>query len=78
MSGRQGALAVLDRIINGQAALLAYSDIFFYVAILFLASLPLILLLGDQHKKAEPAPAGPAPAESQEEEQAEEAEASVH
>ena len=74
-AGRQGALAVIDRIINGQAALLAYSDIFFYVAILFLASLPLILLLGDKHKKPEPKPATPAEDEAIEEA---EAEAAVH
>jgi DHA2 family multidrug resistance protein len=74
-AGRQGALAVIDRIINGQAALLAYSDIFFYVAILFLASLPLILLLGDKHKKPDPAPVTPAEEEAVEEA---EAEAAVH
>ena len=73
-AGRQGALAVIDRIINGQAALLAYSDIFLYVAILFLASLPLILLLGDKHKKPEP-PVTPADDEAIEEA---EAEAAVH
>jgi DHA2 family multidrug resistance protein len=76
-SGRQGALAVIDRIINGQAALLAYSDIFFYVAILFMASLPLILLLGDKHKAPEPA-AAPAAMTSEAEQEAEKAEASVH
>ncbi len=32
--------------VNGQAALLSYSDIFFYVAVLFVMSLPLVLLLG--------------------------------
>jgi DHA2 family multidrug resistance protein len=76
MAGRQGALAVIDRIINGQAALLAYSDIFLYVAILFIASLPLILLLGDKHKKPEPAPAAAAAVEEEAEEA--EAEAAVH
>ncbi len=40
------ALGALDRIVNGQAALIAYSDIFFYVAAAFVLSLPLLLLLG--------------------------------
>jgi len=75
MAGRQVALAVVDRSINGQAALLAYSDIFLYVAVLFIASLPLILLLGDQHKKPEPVPAAAAAEEEAEEA---EAEAAVH
>ncbi len=74
-AGRQGALAVIDRIINGQAALLAYSDVFFYVCLLFLASLPLILLLGDKHKAPEPVAAPTAGTEEIEEA---EAEASVH
>lgn len=39
------ALSVIDRIINGQAALLSFGDVFFYVAAAFVASLPLILLL---------------------------------
>jgi DHA2 family multidrug resistance protein len=76
-AARQGALAILDRTINGQAALLAYSDIFFYVAVLFLASLPLILLLGEKKKAPEPAAAAAAPAEFEEAEEAE-AEAAVH
>ncbi|HEU5079987.1 MAG TPA: DHA2 family efflux MFS transporter permease subunit [Opitutaceae bacterium] len=39
------ALSVIDRIINGQAALLSFDDVFFYVAAAFVASLPLLLLL---------------------------------
>jgi MFS transporter, DHA2 family, multidrug resistance protein len=74
-AARQGALAIIDRTINGQAALLAYSDIFFYVAVLFLASLPLILLLGDKHKAPVAVPEAPEPADLEE---AEEAEAAIH
>jgi len=47
---RQTALGIIDRIINAQAAVLAYEDIFFYVAILFVLSLPLVLLLGGKPK----------------------------
>jgi DHA2 family multidrug resistance protein len=76
-ASRQGALAIVDRVVNGQAALLAYSDIFFYVAVLFLASLPLILLLGEKQKPAAPATETSAAAEIEEAEEAE-AEAAVH
>jgi DHA2 family multidrug resistance protein len=37
------ALGVLDSIVNGQSSLLSYSDIFFYVAVAFVLSLPLLL-----------------------------------
>ena len=50
--GRRNALELVDRIVNGQALLLSYKDIFFYVAILFLMSLPLVLLLGSKHDAA--------------------------
>ena len=40
------ALGMMDRIVDGQAALIAYSDIFSYVAAAFVLSLPLIFLLG--------------------------------
>ena len=39
------AYGVIDRIINGQAMLLSFADIFFYVAVAFTVSLPLLLLL---------------------------------
>ncbi len=45
------ALGLVDGIVNGQAALLSYSDLFFYVAVLFLLSLPLLLLLGGKNAK---------------------------
>ncbi len=37
---------MIDRIVDGQSALIAYSDIFSYVATAFVLSLPLLLLLG--------------------------------
>ena len=40
------AIGVIDRMINGQAMLLSFADIFFYVAVAFTATLPLLLLLG--------------------------------
>ena len=46
------ALGVIDRIVNGQSALIAYSDIFFYVATAFVVSLPLLFLLGGAASKA--------------------------
>ena len=73
-AARQTALGMIDRLISGQAAVLAYSDIFFYVAVLFVASLPLVLLLGEKAKAPEAAPAAAAPADVE----AEEAEAAVH
>ena len=44
VGARHRAMEMLDRIVNGQAALLSYSDIFSYVAMAFLLSLPLLLL----------------------------------
>jgi DHA2 family multidrug resistance protein len=38
--------AAIDSIINAQATLLSYADIFSYVALAFIFSLPLLLLLG--------------------------------
>jgi DHA2 family multidrug resistance protein len=48
----RNALELIDRVVNGQAALLSYSDIFFYVAVLFVLSLPLVLLLGAKNDAA--------------------------
>jgi DHA2 family multidrug resistance protein len=48
----QQALAVIDRSIDAQAMLLAFSDVFFYVAAAFIATLPLLLLLGRGGRKA--------------------------
>ncbi len=47
------ALAMIDRAINSQASLLSYRDVFYFVALVFLLTLPLILLLG---KNAKPPP----------------------
>ena len=58
--GQHHALALIDRMVTGQATLLSYEDIFFYVALLFLLSLPLILLLGGASKRAAEDAAAPA------------------
>ncbi len=47
------ALALIDRAVNMQAALLSYRDVFYFVALIFFLTLPLILLLG---KAAKPPP----------------------
>jgi DHA2 family multidrug resistance protein len=50
IGARAQALKLLDGIVNGQAALLAFSDIFFYVGAAFAFSLPLLFLLGKGNK----------------------------
>jgi len=45
-AGRRGALHVIDWTVNAQSGLLAYTDVFYFVAALFVLSLPLVLLLG--------------------------------
>jgi len=54
VASKHRALITLDRIIDSQSALLAFGDMFFYVAIIFFVSLPLVLLLG-AGKKQDPA-----------------------
>jgi DHA2 family multidrug resistance protein len=79
LAAHQEALGIIDRSIGGQAAVLAYGDIFFYVALLFIASLPLVLLLGEKARAPEPAPATAEAADAETEEADEaEAEAAVH
>ena len=53
------ALGMIDRIVDGNSALIAYSDIFSYVVAMFVLSLPLLFLLGGKAggKKAEEAAA---------------------
>lgn len=41
---KQQALAIVDKIVQGQAAILAFEDIFFIVGIFFICALPLLLL----------------------------------
>jgi DHA2 family multidrug resistance protein len=48
----QQALAVIDRTINAQAMLLAFADVFFYVAAAFIVTLPLLLLLSRGGRRA--------------------------
>jgi DHA2 family multidrug resistance protein len=50
------ALALIDRAVDSQAALLSYRDVFYAVALVFFLTLPLILLLGKTTKPASPAP----------------------
>jgi DHA2 family multidrug resistance protein len=42
------AMALLDRSVDLQAALLSYRDVFYFVALIFVVSLPLVLLLGQR------------------------------
>ena len=42
---QQQRWAALDHTVNSQSLLLSFADVFFYVALAFLASLPLLLLL---------------------------------
>jgi DHA2 family multidrug resistance protein len=49
---RMRALKILDAGIDGQAMLLSFADVFRYVAIAFVASLPLLLLLGRGKNRA--------------------------
>ncbi len=51
------ALALISRAVDQQAALLAYRDVFYFVALIFIIALPLIPLLGKATKPA----AGPPP-----------------
>jgi DHA2 family multidrug resistance protein len=48
------ALALLDHSINTQAALLSYRDVFYFVALVFSLTLPLILLLNKRNKPPPP------------------------
>ena len=52
VAAQHRALGIIDQIVNGQSALIAYSDIFSYVAAAFVVSLPLLLLLGGAKSKA--------------------------
>ncbi len=51
-AARHRAMGMIDNIVNGNSALIAYSDIFFYVAVMFVLSLPLLFLLGGRANKA--------------------------
>jgi len=50
--GHHQAVGLMDQIVSGQAALLAYENLFGYVAALFLLTLPLLFLLGGKGGKA--------------------------
>jgi MFS transporter, DHA2 family, multidrug resistance protein len=51
-TAHQQALASLDQLVNTQAAVLSYADIFRFVGVVFLCSLPLLLFLGKGGAKA--------------------------
>ena len=51
----QKALGLIDQIVNGQAMLLSFADVFFYAAGAFLITLPLLLLLNKGGKVDAPA-----------------------
>ena len=51
-AARHRAMGMIDRIVNGNSALIAYSDIFSYVVVMFILSLPLLFLLGGKPNKA--------------------------
>ena len=51
-AARHRALGVIDGIVNGNSALIAYSDIFSYVVVAFVLSLPLLFLLGGRPCRA--------------------------
>ncbi|HWA10759.1 MAG TPA: DHA2 family efflux MFS transporter permease subunit [Opitutaceae bacterium] len=46
------ALAMVDRTINSQATLLSFADVFSYVAVAFVLTLPLLFLLGQGRNRA--------------------------
>jgi DHA2 family multidrug resistance protein len=48
----QRAMAATDAIINGQSTLLSFADVFRYVGVAFILTLPLLLLLGKGQNKA--------------------------
>jgi DHA2 family multidrug resistance protein len=53
-TAQQQALKVIDQTMNAQSLLLSFADVFHYVAIAFLVSLPLLLLLGKGKNKSAP------------------------
>jgi MFS transporter, DHA2 family, multidrug resistance protein len=52
VTAHQQALASLEQLVNTQAAVLSYADIFRFVGVVFLCSLPLLLFLGKGGAKA--------------------------
>jgi DHA2 family multidrug resistance protein len=50
-TAHQQALALLERTLDGQAMLLAFEDLFWVVGIIFVVTIPLLLLLGKGNRK---------------------------
>jgi DHA2 family multidrug resistance protein len=48
----QQALSAVDRLLDGQALLLSFADVFYYVAFAFIITLPLLFFLGKGANKA--------------------------
>lgn len=46
LDAQHGAVAIMDRVVTGQASVLAFADTFWYVAVLVLAMIPLVFVLG--------------------------------
>ena len=53
-------LKLLDLNVTRHAAMLAYNDVFWMMGMLFVLSLPFLLLLGSRSRKAEPGGVGTA------------------
>lgn len=56
LTAKLQAMAVIDRTVSGQAAVISFGDIFHLVGYAFLGCLPLLFLLGKRPKATEPAP----------------------
>ncbi len=54
VTAHQQALAALEELVNTQAAVLSYADVFRFVGIVFLCSLPLLLFLNKGGAKSNP------------------------
>jgi DHA2 family multidrug resistance protein len=52
VGAHQQALKAVDNIISAQSVLLSFADVFFYVGVIFVISLPLLFFLGKGRSKA--------------------------
>ena len=50
LAAKQSALAVIDHLVNRQAAMLAYNDTAWVIGLMFLVTVPMVLLLPGRHK----------------------------
>lgn len=49
-TANQGALKLIDGIVERQASILAFNHVFFLIAVLFFLSMPLVLIIKDTHR----------------------------